>query len=116
MDGEGWFGESWGAAVCDPNHHVATPIGQPCLRCLEPIFLGNQGILKPHVTLGGGVTLRPQHITCLLMSFTHPPECPHCRGHERHEHAIDCAYRLKGVDDCSCAFNPFAAPVVTTNP
>jgi hypothetical protein len=25
-----WFGESWGAPVCDPRTHVDTPVGSAC--------------------------------------------------------------------------------------
>jgi hypothetical protein len=50
-----WFGESWGAPVCDPRTHVDTPVGRPCaghghmhgpLRP-EAIEDGDQGVTVP---------------------------------------------------------------------
>jgi hypothetical protein len=51
-----WFGESWGAPVCDPRAHVATPVGLTCLghphmhegrsEVVEP---GDQGVTMPFV-------------------------------------------------------------------
>jgi hypothetical protein len=32
-----WFGESWGAPVCDPADHVETPVGAVCLWCVDLI-------------------------------------------------------------------------------
>lgn len=26
-----WFGESWGAPVCDPRTHIETPVGMVCI-------------------------------------------------------------------------------------
>jgi len=39
-----WFGESWGAPVCE-GEHVETPVGVLCAHCDEPIEAGDQGIM-----------------------------------------------------------------------
>jgi hypothetical protein len=39
-----WFGESWGAAICDPRAHTVTPVDKPCAWCDEPFVHGDQGV------------------------------------------------------------------------
>ena len=39
-----WFGESWGASVCQ-GEHVDTPVGVLCAHCDEPIAEGDQGVM-----------------------------------------------------------------------
>lgn len=43
-----WFGESWGAPICDPKYHWLTPTGRPCLGCGKPIADGDQGFMVPN--------------------------------------------------------------------
>lgn len=102
---ERWFGKNWGAPACDPNDHAPTPVGQLCMRCREPILIGQQGILMPfvHYIEGttGHVTIEPTHLDCFLRKMRpHGPECPHCRGKERHEHTLEC--QRSELDFCSC--------------
>lgn len=77
-----WFGPSWGAPICDPGDHVATPIGRPCLRCGKLIVDGDQGLVSPYVRLVDGVTkatIEPTHIDCFLESIRPCPGCAHCQ-------------------------------------
>lgn len=108
----GWFGQSWGAPCCEPEEHVPTPVGSPCLRCREPIREGDQGLVKPHIRDCGGQwvgTIEPLHIECFLRSIRrHGPECPHCRGVEPRDHAPGCAMRTTGL--CDCQPMPAGAP------
>ena len=77
-----WFGETWLAPCCDPADHVATPTGEPCLRCERPIASGDQGFLIPLVTMRGGEPvsdLKPHHLDCFMESILPCPGCEHCR-------------------------------------
>lgn len=49
-----WFGESWGAPICDPRAHVDTPVGQDCAGhdhlhgpVSRKIREGDQGVTVP---------------------------------------------------------------------
>lgn len=48
-----WFGEDWGAEAIHPDDHVDTPVGIPCMRCAQPIVLGDQGLILTLVTTLG---------------------------------------------------------------
>jgi hypothetical protein len=61
----GWFGPSWGALVCDPANHMATPVGEKCLDCKKVFVDGDQGMTIPHAS-DEGVDLRSIHIDCFL--------------------------------------------------
>lgn len=108
MKTHGWFGQSWGAPCCEPEDHVPTPIGRPCMRCREPIREGDQGLISPYVRdwkrePDGDirVTIEPHHLDCWLKGILpHGPECPHCRGVEPRDHAPGCAMRTTGLCDC----------------
>lgn len=39
-----WFGESWGAPICDPVDRVDVPVGRPCVGCGEAIRVRDQGV------------------------------------------------------------------------
>lgn len=108
MKTHGWFGTSWGAPCCDPEDHVPTPIGRPCLRCREPIRDGDQGLISPLISMVGDVytgSIEPTHIDCFLKTvLPHGPECPHCRGKNPSEHAPDCRRNETGL--CSCTPMP----------
>ena len=45
-----WFGESWGAPVCEPEDHIDTPINEDCARCRGAIEEGQQGVTVPYLT------------------------------------------------------------------
>jgi hypothetical protein len=42
-----WFGESWGAPVCEHCEHVATPVGKICVECQIPIAHQDLGFVVP---------------------------------------------------------------------
>lgn len=57
-----WFGESWGAPICDPQDHAPNPGGQ-CMRCDAAITSTDQGVLIPHY----GFDVRDAfHLRCFL--------------------------------------------------
>ncbi len=45
-----WFGESWGAPVCDPDTHVDTPVGAECGWCEESVADDDSGVSLPYAT------------------------------------------------------------------
>lgn len=48
-----WFGESWGAPVCDPRAHVETPMDETCAwGSGAPIKPGDQGVGVPDGSTG----------------------------------------------------------------
>ena len=99
-----WFGDSWGAPVCDPEEHCETPVGRPCLSCGGAIASGDQGFVMPHVELNGSASLQAHHRKCFLKTILgHGPDCEHCRGHDPSRHDSQCAYRLCRADDCNCS-------------
>lgn len=67
-----WFGESWGAPVCDPRAHVETPVGMDCAGhdhmhkarsgVVEP---GDQGVTLPFYSTAGVITIA-YHLECWL--------------------------------------------------
>lgn len=61
----GWFGESWGAPVCDYANHMPTPVGEECLMCEAVFTADDQGLTIPHASQAG-VELRSMHIACFL--------------------------------------------------
>ena len=58
-----WFGDNWGAPVCDEKTHVETPTNAQCTYCSEPIEKDDRGVLIPYI--GSDVHI-PYHIDCLL--------------------------------------------------
>jgi hypothetical protein len=62
----GWFGESWGAPVCEEARRRETPIGEPCFDCGVPIIEDDQGMLIPHIFAEGQWRLTATHRTCFL--------------------------------------------------
>lgn len=77
-----WFGESWGAPVCEPGSHIAIPVGMPCaghehmherawdIRGNRPrsavIEQWDQGVLLPYYAAGNEVDLLAYHLDCWL--------------------------------------------------
>lgn len=60
-----WFGESWGAPVCEVSEHVPVPQGEICAHCRRPIKAHHQGFLLP--CLGDGLPLEvPYHRNCMM--------------------------------------------------
>jgi len=77
-----WFGESWGAPICDLADHAPTPVGEPCADCSEPIRESgarSQGLLVPHLD-ADGASVRPWHLDCFLNSvgIRTPAICVRC--------------------------------------
>jgi hypothetical protein len=60
-----WFGESWDAPVCEIVDHVATPVGEKCLHCDEPIAEGDYGVVIPLVD-GNATIPIPEHYACFM--------------------------------------------------
>lgn len=60
----GWFGEDWGAPMCRPEAHVATPVGEDCLHCGEPIEENDKGSTMP--MFGTPPRVVATHIECGL--------------------------------------------------
>ena len=58
-----WFGESWGAPVCDPRSHVETPEGSLCPQCKEVVVQGQQGVGVPYMA---SETYLWWHLDCWL--------------------------------------------------
>ncbi len=102
-----WFGKSWGAPICDPEDHVATPVGLACLDCGDPISENDQGITMPHISMAGDILVSvpsAYHLDCWLQHILpHGPECPRCRGLKRNQHEMSCSH-VKHGGDCDCPF------------
>lgn len=60
-----WFGEAWNTTLCIAARKVPTPIGEPCLRCADPILAEDNGITMPYVQ-ADGVTTAVFHLDCNL--------------------------------------------------
>lgn len=96
-----WFGESWGAPICDPDNHTETPVGERCLECDTAIGEDDQGLLIPYFA-DGRATTRGWHLDCWLDHvLPHGPGCPHCRGLDRRQHIKSCGY-VKHGRECDC--------------
>lgn len=66
----GWFGESWGAPVCDPARHLPTPVGDLCEECMGVITAADSGMLIPYLGgLDGPTTLDAYHLPCFLSTM-----------------------------------------------
>lgn len=71
-----WFGNAWGAPVCDYAEHIATPVGEPCLRCGERILPGDAGFTVPSLVNATSAVFgpikawheQPFHRRCFLVS------------------------------------------------
>lgn len=63
-----WFGESWGAPICDPHDHRPTPVGETCPYCDAVIDDRAQGLLIFHLE-AQGATERPWHIDCFMLTI-----------------------------------------------
>lgn len=61
-----WFGESWGAPVCDPEKHVGTPVNSVCVECDIPIMDGDTGFQIPVHSRTEFTVAAPYHRVCFL--------------------------------------------------
>lgn len=65
-----WFGESWGAPICQHAPHAETPVGEPCDDgCGEPIRDGDQGYLVPLLREREEPVYLAHHRACWLRSI-----------------------------------------------
>ena len=65
-----WFGRSWGAPVCDPEHHAPTPVGEDCVNCDHPIGPFDSGMILPYI--GGPTETVAFHRECFLAEVLGP--------------------------------------------
>lgn len=63
-----WFGSSWGAPVCTPEEHVATP-NEECTYCKLKFKENDQGMLIPHLSEGAPPAEYGYHLECFLRAF-----------------------------------------------
>ena len=52
---------------CD---RVATPLGESCARCAEPIAAGDKGVTMQHIDADGECVDKPLHYECFMRSIT----------------------------------------------
>lgn len=64
-----WFGDSWGAPVCEMCPHIETPIGRACGGCRVPIVAGDQGFAFPYFDPEGHDATIPYHLRCFIDSI-----------------------------------------------
>lgn len=64
-----WFGESWGAGICDRKDHVPTPVGAMCEVCEKDIEEGDQGFRMGQLHEDGALTYGTWHLDCFLKHF-----------------------------------------------
>jgi hypothetical protein len=58
-----WFGQSWGAPICESADHIATPVGQSCMGCETPFSIIANGLVLPNED---GEHVVFYHVPCLL--------------------------------------------------
>jgi hypothetical protein len=65
-----WFGESWGAPVCEPDNHIETPTWMLCAghdhmhtHRSRTVQAGDQGVTIPYL---GHSTEIAYHLDCWL--------------------------------------------------
>ena len=73
-----WFGTDWGAPVCREGLHVATPVGELCGQCTQPIKADDQGlVLVFYDRLDEVGKDFPVHLDCLIENVAgRPPPLP----------------------------------------
>lgn len=62
-----WFGESWGAPVCEPDDHVDRPDAS-CVYCMKPLIVGDQGLVVPFAGGPGDPIEVAFHRKCFMRS------------------------------------------------
>lgn len=102
-----WFGESWGAPVCDPAEQVDTPFGAVCVHCGELIDEDDSGFAY----MNGPVAHRDcfirgavgglNHVLgrCSCCGGTEPPDPPGMTIREAAEAAVAAYRRIHGGGD-----------------
>jgi hypothetical protein len=64
-----WFGYKPFAPICADTPRVATPVGQICAWCNEPILPDEDGFVLPMMHTCGHVDDRPWHLNCHMRSL-----------------------------------------------
>lgn len=104
-----WFGESWGAPVCDPDEHVETPFGAVCLWCDELVDEDDSGFVYANGPVAhrdcfirqavGGLNHVEGRCTCC--GGTDPPDPPGISRREAARLAVAAFLRRHGGEDRS---------------
>jgi hypothetical protein len=66
-----WFGESWGAPVCQIRNKMAVPVDHLCYECGLPIKEDHRGFAIPFFG-GGPVSHAYYHFECLMKTVLGP--------------------------------------------
>ena len=61
-----WFGRAYGAPYEADTPHVATPVGEPCLWCEEPMCEGDNGVIVGYIDTSKTPRQVPYHYECYL--------------------------------------------------
>jgi hypothetical protein len=61
-----WFGDSWGAPVCEPRTHIETPVGDDCAGCERAIQAEDIGITMPSVSVADALGRATFHLDCFM--------------------------------------------------
>ncbi len=64
-----WFGESWGAPVCQPEDHVAGLPDAPCTCCNRAFVEGDIGVIVPLIGGPGDPKDVGYHHACFMESL-----------------------------------------------
>lgn len=86
--GPAFFGEPWGSFVTQPGQaqRVATPVGQRCRICDEPVVAGDRGFIRTvarSVEIPGTYEITPVHAECEALGFVgHTFGVCSCTGHD----------------------------------
>lgn len=62
-----YFGDPWPSGICETGEQVATPVGELCINCEEPIEEDQQGTFI-YAIEDGVMTPKPSHKECSLRS------------------------------------------------
>lgn len=61
-----WFGDSWDANICDPQHKIDIPLDAKCCWCDEGFDAESQGVRI--VSYGSDTPYAFYHVCCFLRS------------------------------------------------
>jgi hypothetical protein len=62
-----WFGEPWGARICDTTPRAETPVGGRCFLCPAPIGERDAGFILPRYTTTTSYAIA--HRGCFILSL-----------------------------------------------
>ncbi len=82
-----WFGKAYGAPYEYDTPRVATPVGEPCLWCHEPMTEVDTGVIAGYIDMSMTPRSVPYHYECYLRQIVggvnhqlHLCVCPGCAG------------------------------------